>query len=181
MADKSTIYRGTVQLSDVDRNCYEALELTLAQHPSETTERLIARIIAYALNYEEGLSFSKGICDGDTPDIILESPGEKMKRWIEVGEASVERLTMACRKANKVKLYFYAKQPWRWEQANLEKLSGLTNLTIIRIPYELLTALSQSLQRNFDWTLTVTDGVIYLDTGNRAEELELVRLLPADS
>jgi uncharacterized protein YaeQ len=177
MAANSTIYRGKIQLSDVDRGCYEQLELTLAQHPSETGERLVARILAYALCYEQGLTFTKGICEGDSPDISYQLPGEKMKLWVEAGEPSAERMLTACRKAEQVELFLYAKHPWRWEQTHLESLRAMPNLKITLLPGDQLTAVSTGMKRGFDWSVTVTDGVVYLDTGGVSAEFELKQLL----
>ncbi|MES9965473.1 MAG: YaeQ family protein [Candidatus Sedimenticola sp. 20ELBAFRAG] len=173
MADKSTIYKARLHLSDVDRDCYQQFDLTLACHPSETRQRLVARLLAYALCYEEELAFTKGICEGETPDIWLQRPGEKMSRWIEVGQPSPERLETACKRAGEVTLFLYGKRRERWLQANLDRLTVLTNLTIIPLSDELLDSLSGNLKRSLEWSVTVTDGMLYLDSdgANHQEQL----------
>ncbi|OQX45333.1 MAG: hypothetical protein B0D86_03820, partial [Candidatus Sedimenticola endophacoides] len=88
MAANSTLYRIRVDLSDVDRALYERLDLRLAHHPSETVQRLVARAIAYCLCYTPELEFTRGICEGDTPDIRLPGNHARMALWVEVGQAS---------------------------------------------------------------------------------------------
>ncbi|MCG8427784.1 MAG: YaeQ family protein [Chromatiales bacterium] len=176
MADKSTIYRGKIGLADSDQGRFETLELTVAQHPSETRERVIARILAYALCYQEDLQLGKGVCDGEMPDIYLQPPGEKMQRWIEVGEPTPERLQAACRKADQVILFLYGKRPWRWQEQHLQKLADYKNLIITLLPGELLQPLSEQLQRSFHWSLNISDNQAYLYPEGLNETLPAVNL-----
>jgi len=95
MALKPTIFKFSVALSDVDRNRYEDLPLTVAQHPSETLERMMARVLAYCLNADDGLEFSKGLSDNEQPDLWRRSLDGRILDWIEVGEPSADRLRKA--------------------------------------------------------------------------------------
>ncbi len=99
MALPSTIYRTTVQLADIDRSIYETLQTTVARHPSETEERLIARLLALALFYEPDLGFTKGISATDEPDLWLKGADGRVQLWVEVGLPDAERIIKAARHA----------------------------------------------------------------------------------
>ncbi|MCP4996108.1 MAG: YaeQ family protein [Gammaproteobacteria bacterium] len=165
MADKTTIYRPTLHLSDSDRGVYETLQPTLALHPSETHLRLVARLLAFALCYQEGISFTKGICDGDSPDIWVKSLDDRLLQWIEVGLPTVERMEQASRKAEQVTLFIYGNDRV-WREKLLPQMQRYTNLTIHALPQDLLQPLTANLERKFEWHLTRVEGVLYLDTGN---------------
>ena len=162
MAQPSTIYRASIQLSDVDRNQYESLQITVARHPSETEERLLARILAYALCYEAELTFTKGVGAGDEPDLWLKGPDGRVKSWIEVGLPEAERLVKASRHSEQVVLCAYGSSQAMWEKQQLPKLIGITNLTIICLDHVFLRDLAARLQRSINWSLTVTEGLLYL-------------------
>ena len=92
MATKPTIYKVRIALSDLERNYYDTLNLTVALHPSETPERMMARVMAYCINAQEGLSFAKGLSDTDEPDIWLRSMDQQTLLSIDVGEPSFDRV-----------------------------------------------------------------------------------------
>src|SRR5512136_652890 len=104
MALPSTIYRTTIQLSDIDRGVYETLQASVARHPSETEERLVARLLASALCYEDGLQFTRGICVGEEPDLWSIGPDGRVTLWVEVGLPEPERLIKAARHVERVVL-----------------------------------------------------------------------------
>ncbi|MCW8891459.1 MAG: YaeQ family protein [Sedimenticola sp.] len=165
MAEKSRIYRATINLSDIDREVYTEQTLTLACHPSETTERLVARIIAYCLCYEETLEFTKGICEGDSPDIWLRDIDQHIEHWIEVGLPTPERIQEASRRAKQVTFFLYGQHLNRWQQMHLEKLSPLTNLQLFSIPSDFLSSLVVGVSRKMEWSITQTEGMLYLNDG----------------
>ncbi len=177
MADKSTIHRASVNLSDVDRGIYTELKTTLARHPSETAERLTTRLLAYALNYGEALEFTKGICDGDTPDLWIRED-HRILHWFEVGQPDPERLRNACKKSDRVTLYLYGRRQRQWQQMHLPVLSELSNLEIWSLDDEFLEGLTAGLERDIRWELTRSDGGIYLTLGDQTLETELRRVLP---
>ena len=107
MATKPTIHKARIALTDLDRNHYESLDLTVALHPSETTERMCARIVAYCINAAEGITFTTGISTRDEPDIQLTSLDNRMLAWIDVGEPSPDRLKKASRLAERVRVYSF--------------------------------------------------------------------------
>jgi uncharacterized protein YaeQ len=172
MALPSTVYRASVQLSDLDRQVYEQLQTTIARHPSETAERLVSRLLAYGLCYEEGLSFTKGVGSGDEPDLWSIGPDGRVKLWIEVGLPDPDRLAKSCRHVERAVLFASgpAQTMSRWLTQNLVKLKGSPNLTIIGLDFSFLGQLVANLQRAITWSLTVTEGAIYLTVGDQTFE-----------
>ena len=105
MALKPTIYKLKVALSDLDRQVYEALNLTIARHPSETLERMMVRVMAFCFNAQDQLMFCKGISDTEEPDLWMHSLEGNLELWIEVGEPTFDRIKKATRVASAVKVY----------------------------------------------------------------------------
>lgn len=173
MALPATIYKATISLSDLDRGVYETLTATVAQHPSETEERLVARLLAYALFYEEGLSFTKGLCAGDEPELWLKNGDGRVRLWVEVGLPDNERITRASRHSEQVRLLACGRAMPSWEQQHLPKLARCANLSIITIDQPFVAAIVQRLERSLTWGLTITEGVCYLTIGNETLETAL--------
>lgn len=176
MALPSTIYRATIQLSDLDRSCYESLLVTIAQHPSETAERLVARLLAYAVCYREELVFTKGVGAGDEPDLWVMGPDGRVMVWIEVGLPEPERLVKAGRHAGEVVLVACGNSLPRWQDQHLPKLARIGNLTMYGIKQQFLTEVAARLQRSIAWSLTITEGSIYLTIGGETLETTLEKL-----
>ena len=109
MALKPTIYKAQVELADSDRSCYESLTLTMARHPSETLERMAARLLAFCINYSRGLEFTRGLSTVDEPALWLHSDSGEIEHWIEVGQPEEPRLRKACGRARQVSLYTFGK------------------------------------------------------------------------
>jgi len=172
MALPSTVYRASVQLSDLDRQVYEQLQTTIARHPSETAERLVTRLLAYGLCYEEGLCFTKGVGSGDEPDLWTIGPDGRVKLWIEVGLPDPDRLAKSCRHVERAVLFASgpAQSLNRWLTQHLPKLSASPNLTIIGLDFDFLGKLVANLQRVITWSLTVTEGALYLEVGGETLE-----------
>ena len=177
MAQPSTIYRAGIQLSDIDRGLYDSLQVTVARHPSETEERLLARILAYALFYEPELAFTKGVGAGDEPDLWLKGPDGRVSNWIEVGLPDAERLVKASRHSERVVLCAFGSALPIWEKQQLPKLAGISNLTIISLELAFLVSLKERLQRNISWSLTVTEGALYLAIDGETLESAVTRLM----
>ena len=173
MALPATIYRTSIQLSHIDRNLYETLQATVAQHPSETAERLLARILAYAICYEPELAFTKGVAAGDEPDLWVKGPDGRVKVWIEVGLPDPVRLSKACRHANQVILFACGSSLARWQEQHLAKLSTISNLAIIGLDQGFLNLLAGRLERSITWSITITEGLLYLNVGGETLETGL--------
>lgn len=176
MALPSTIYKTTINLSDIDRGIYETLTATVAQHPSETEERLVSRLLAYALFYEDGLSFTKGLCAADEPEIWLKSGDDRVLLWVEVGLPDSERIIKASRHSEQVRLLACGRALPNWQQQHLPKLAKLTNLEIVSIDQHFLAAVAQRLERFVSWEITITEGICYLTIGSDTLETALSRI-----
>lgn len=165
MALPSTIYRVTIQLSDVDRGVYESLQTTVARHPSETEERLVARLLAYALFYEPELTFTKGVGAGDEPDLWVKGPDDRVLLWVEVGLPEADRIIKAGRHAVRVVLVACGRALPNWEQQQLPRLEGVPNLSLIRFDQAFINRLAATLDRSISWAVTITDGNLYINVG----------------
>lgn len=161
-----TIYRAVIALADVDGARYERLSVTVARHPSETAERLVARLLAYALCHEEGLVFTRGIAAGDEPDLWSKLPDGRVDLWVEVGLPEADRLIKAARHARRVILCASGAQRWRWEAQQLPRLAAVANLTVLGLAPELVDGLVQRLERGIDWSLTISGAALYVATGD---------------
>jgi len=174
MALPSTMYRTTIHLSDIDRGVYETLRATVARHPSETEERLVARLLASALFHEEDLEFTKGISAGDEPDLWSKGGDGRVLLWVEVGLTEPERLIKAARHAERVALLACGNALPNWERQQLPKLVGVTNLTIRRVDQGFIQQLVALLERSINWEITVTEGSLYLQTEGKSLETTLI-------
>lgn len=170
MARPSTIYKATLQLADLDRSVYETLQITAAQHPSETAERLVTRLLALAIFSEPELTFTKGLSATDEPDIWVKGPDGRIKLWVEVGLPDADRIIKACRHAERVALLACGKLFFSWSQHHLPRLAKVTNLTVVNIDQELINTLAEQLERSINWSITITEGVMYLTVGTVTHE-----------
>lgn len=170
MALPSAIHRVDIDLSDIDRSRYARLEATVARHPSETAERLVLRVLAYALCYEEDLVFTKGISAGDEPDLWAKRPDGRVREWIEVGLPDPERLRKTSRHAERVVLVAGGGGLQRWLNQHQSKLASITNLTVLTLDPALINRLAETLERVVEWSITVTEDVLYLIRGSETLE-----------
>ena len=173
MALPSTIYRVTINLSDIDRGVYETIQTTVAQHPSETAERLVARLLALAIFHEPDLTFTKGLCASDEPDIWVVGPDGKPVLWVEVGLPDAERIIKASRHVQCVALLACGKALANWEQQHLPKLEKTSNLYIVNIEQSFIINSAARLERVINWSVTITEGMLYLTIGNETYETHI--------
>jgi uncharacterized protein YaeQ len=173
MALPSTIYRANIQLADIDRGVYESLQTTVARHPSETEERLVARLLAYALFFEEDLLFTKGISVGDEPDLWVKGPDGRVLVWVEVGLPEPERLIKVARHAGRVVLLACGAALPNWERQQLPKLAGVANLAITTLDPGFISRLVLLLERSITWDVTITEGTLYLQIAEETLETPL--------
>ena len=170
MAIKPTIYKFRISLSDLNRNYYDTLNLTLAQHPSETLERMMARVLAYCINAQEDLVFTKGLSDIDEPDIWVRTLDEQTALWIEVGEPAFDRLKKATRLANKVNVYsFNSKSDVWWKQ--LENKAQQLNVSVFKFEWEAINQLTTFVQRTMDFSISITGDSAYIATETGESEV----------
>ncbi len=134
MALKATVFKAQVQISDMDRHYYETHTLTLARHPSETDERMMARLLAFCLFADPGLAFTKGLCADDEPDLWQLSLSGEIERWIEVGQPDERRLRKASGRAREVVVLNYSGRAAEiWWQQNGAGLRRLRNLRVLDV------------------------------------------------
>ncbi len=161
MALKPTIYKLRIALSDLERNYYDTLNLTVALHPSETPQRMVARVMAYCLNAQEGLVFTKGLSDVEEPDIWVRTMDDKTTLWIDVGEPDPDRVRKSERKAETVKVYSFNAKSETWWQQSHGKLAAV-NADIVRFKHEAINQLTDMLARTVDWSVTITGQSAYV-------------------
>jgi len=161
MASNSKICKLKISLSDIDRNHYDTLNLTVAQHPSETTERMMVRILVFCINAQENLEFTKGLSAVDEPDIWARSLDDQLLLWIDVGEPAFDRIKKASRIAKEVKVYSFNRKstPW-WEQGR-DKFAQL-KCSFYRFEWQSIQSLAVLYQRTMQLTVTITGNSAYV-------------------
>lgn len=163
MALKPTIYKFRISLSDINRNYYDTPSLTIAQHPSETVERMMVRVLAYCINAEPELTFTKGLSSIEEPDIWLRTMDDKILRWIDVGEPAVERIKKASRLAQEVKVYSFNSKSDVWWSQSQAKLKPLP-VAVFQFPWPSIQALAKLVERTMDLSVTITGDSAYVAT-----------------
>ena len=161
MAIKPTIYKFRISLSDLNRNYYDTLSLTIAQHPSETVERMMVRILAFCINAQENLEFTKGLSSTDEPDIWLKALDEQITLWIDVGEPATERVKKSTRIASAVKVYSFNSKSDVWWQQEKNKLMQL-DADYYQFPWSEVQALASLVERSMDLSMTITGDSAYI-------------------
>jgi len=161
MAIKPTIYKFSIALSDLDRDRYEALELTVAQHPSETVERMMVRVLAFCLNTDERLSFAKGLSEATEPDIWAHTLDGQISLWIDVGEPSADRMKKATRLAQAVHVYSFNSKSNSWWNLVRGQCAGL-GVSVVQFEFEAIQALAKMIQRTMSFSVTISDSSAYL-------------------
>ena len=162
MALKATIYKAELQIADMDRNYYQQHLLTLARHPSETDERMMIRLLAFAIHASESLAFTKGLFDTDEPDLWQKDLTGAIELWIEVGQPDEKRLMKACGRSAKVVVYSYGATSHIWFKQIAGKLERAKNLSVINIPSDAATQLQKMANRNMQLQCTIQDSQIWL-------------------
>ncbi len=186
MALKATIYKANLQIADMDRALYADHGLTLALHPSETEERLMVRLLAFALqvprdDHDGALQFARGLSDTDEPDLWQHGLDGSLRHWIEVGQPDERRLTRACGRADRVTLYSYGPAVAVWWNGIRNKLTRLRNLAVWQIPHAQSQALAAIARRSMQLQCTVQDGHVWIGEGAASVELVPAALMsPAD-
>jgi len=170
VAIKPTIYKLKISLSDLNRNYYDTLNLTLALHPSETLERMMVRVLAYCINAQEHLVFAKGMNADDEPDIWAHTLDDQIALWIEVGEPAVDRIKKSSRLAREVKVYcFNTKSDVWWDQAQA-KIKQL-KASVFRFQWQGIQALAAMVQRTMEISVTITGDSAYVATEQGESEV----------
>lgn len=161
MALSATPYKVDINLTDLDRGVYETLRFTVARHPSETEERMSARLIAYVLWYSEAIAFGRGLSDVDEPALWEKSLDGRVLHWIEVGLPDAERLTWCSRRAERVSLLAYGRIDV-WENKVLTSVTNLKNVHVAALPQEALATIAQNLPRAINWAIMISEGSLFI-------------------
>lgn len=172
MALGATIYKTELHVADSDRHYYDSHSLTVARHPSETAERMMVRLVAFALNAREDLAFTKGISTVDEPDIWLKDLTGAIDLWIEVGQPTETRILKACGRAKHVIIYChndYASKLW-WD-AITKKLTRAKNLRVVFLPAEAIRELANDVKRNMALHVNVQEQELFISNDNRQVSL----------
>lgn len=171
MAIKSTVIKVELQVSDLDRHYYQTHNLTLAQHPSETAERLMVRLVAFALNADERLEFGRGLSSDDEPDLWRRDYTGEIEQWIDLGQPDESRIRRACGRARAVQVVTYSgRSAGIWWEKHGNALQRNRNLDVVDIQAEDVAALAGLLQRGMRLTAMIQDGELQLmsDSANVA-------------
>lgn len=168
MALRSTVYKVDLQVSDLDRQVFESRSVALARHPSETEERLMVRLLAYALNLGEGLAFGRGLSSEDEAAIWRHDLAGRPQLWIDVGLPDERTLRRACGRADAVALYTYGgRAAAQWWAQNEEALARLQNLAVIDLDADFTQALAALAGRNLQAQVTIQEGELWFSAGEQ--------------
>lgn len=160
------MYTLKVALANVDRSVYEQLEFRMAMHPSESPEYFVARLLAYCLEYAEGIAFSKGVSDPDDPTVSVRDLTGTITTWIEIGLPDAARLHKASKAAPRVAVYTH-KEPSVWvRQLAGERIHKVDQIECYVLDRDLVEALVERLDRRLSFDLSVTDGELFVNLGN---------------
>ncbi|MGJ8694226.1 MAG: YaeQ family protein [Thalassotalea sp.] len=174
MAQKATIFKVELSITDMDRNYYADHQLTIARHPSESDRRMMLRVLAFAYNANEHLSFTKGLSDVDDPDLWQKNYSDEIELWIQLGQPSEQRVKKGCNQAHKMVIYSYDsgmfEQWWKKEQ---KQLNLRKNLAIYTVPEALGEKLTDLVARQMQIQCTIQDGQAWFNFGEDNLEISL--------
>ena len=185
MALKPTIYKASISLSDIDSHYYDELLLTIAQHPSETLERMMVRLLAFCLNAHEcddhkELSFTRGLSNSEEPDLWLRTLDDQIEHWIEIGQPEVERVKKGVNQSRGASVYCFGKSSDTWWQLNQASFAALPKTRVLQLPWGQVQAASQLLGRTMTLTVSITENTIYLANDNANVEIPVLTLMEPD-
>lgn len=177
MALKSIIHKADLQVSDMDRNYFGQHALTIARHPSETDERMMVRLLAFACHASDALVFGRGLSADNEPDLWQKDLTGAIQLWIDVGLPDEKLIRKACGRSEKVMLYTYGgKIADIWYEENRARLATLKNLGIFNLPAYSTEKMAAMVQRTMDLQCTVQDGQIWFSGGEETVQIEPVML-----
>lgn len=172
MALKSTVFKANLQIADMERHYYQNHALTLARHPSETDERMMVRLLAFALQAHELLAFGQGMTDDEEADIWRKDLTGKIEQWLDVGLPDEKLIRKACGRADEVIVYAYGgRTAEMWFEQNSSAFARLRNLSVFNLPQEQTKALAELAQRTMELQCTIQDGQLWLSNGERSVEV----------
>ena len=165
MARSATLYSFDIELADTDRGVYESLALRVAQHPSETEEYLLTRVLAYCLEYTEGVAFSRGLAEPDEPALAVRDLTGALRAWIEIGVPDAARLHRASKAAPRVAVYTHRDPAQLVRSLVGERIHRAEALELYAMDRALIAELVGHLERRMAFTLSITDRHLFLTVG----------------
>ena len=165
MAQTATIYNFDIELADSDRHVYESLSLRVAQHPSESEEFLVTRVLAYLLEYSEGIEFSRGVSDPDDPAVAVRDLTGRIRTWIDIGTPDAARLHKAAKSGARVVVYTHKNPDQFLRQLSGEKIHRSDELELYAMDRALIAALAARLERRVAFSVSITDRELYVSIG----------------
>ena len=169
MALKATIFKTELQIADMDRHYYTEHSLTIARHPSETDERMMLRLLAFALSADEQLTLTRGISSDEEPDLWQQSLSGEIEHWIELGQPDEKRIRKACGRSHRVTLHPYSGSSAEiWWAQNSAGLQRFDNLSVIAFAAEVGAALAPMARRNMQLQCNIQDGEAWFSDGENS-------------
>jgi uncharacterized protein YaeQ len=174
MALKSTIFKAELQVSDLDRGHFATHSLTIARHPSETDERMMVRLLAFALNADERLEFGRGLSSEDEPDLVKRDLTGAIDLWIEVGLPDERSVRKAAGRAREVKVYVYGgRSAAMWWTQNAEAMARLRNVSVIEVPDSVTDSVTPFAERNMRLDCTIQESQVWLAANGETLHFQL--------
>lgn len=174
LALTATIYNVAVELNDIDRGVYETLDLRVARQPSETAEYMLMRVLAYCLEYTEGIAFTEGVAAGDEPAVIIRDLTGQVKGWIEVGMPDADRLHRGAKLAARVAVYTHRDIRQVLAQLEGKKIHRSESIPVFAFDRQFVDHLVELLDRRTPLSLTLTERQLYVEIAGRTFETHLV-------
>lgn len=175
VALKPTIYKLKITLADIEQDHYDTLNLTMAQHPSETLERMMARVLAFCMNARDPLSFTKGLSAAEEPDIWARTLEGQLSLWIDMGEPAVDRIKKATRLSPRVKVYSFNLKSDTWWTQGQAKFNELP-VSVVQFQWAGIQALAKLVKRTMDLSVTLSGETAYVAAENGECEVPWVLL-----
>ena len=173
MALGATMHRFAIQLSDVDRGVYETLDLHVARHPSETAEYMVTRVLAYCLEYTEGIAFTDGVSSADEPAVLVRDLTGRVRAWIEVGAPDADRLHRGSKLAERVAVYTHRDLRMLLEQLQGKKIHRAAEIPIYTFGRGFIEEIAGAIDRRTALAITVTERQLYLDVDGKHYATEI--------
>ncbi|MEE2961979.1 MAG: YaeQ family protein [Myxococcota bacterium] len=173
MALGAIVRKFTIDLAHVDRGIYETLEFKLAQHPSENANRVVVRVLARALAYEEGLEFGRGLSNVEEPALWSKDARGQIRLWIDVGAPSAQRLHRASKQAHKIWIFTDKNTTGLKKEWGGQKIHRADDISLVLIPPSFTAALAESVCKQNHWTVTMTGGYLNVGYGDRSVDTQI--------
>jgi uncharacterized protein YaeQ len=174
MAQTATIYAVNIDLADMDRGVYETLDLRVARHPSETAEYMLVRILAYCLEYQEGIEMTEGVSSGDDPALLIRDLTGHVTAWIEVGMPDAVRLHRGSKRAGRVAVYTHRDARQLLAQLSGEKIHRAAEIPIRAFDRGLIEEIAALIDRRTSFALSVSGGELHLSFADRTIAMPMI-------